>query len=51
VIEVGPPTEHVVIFDEAQRAWNLKQTASFIAAKETSGWLADSNPIPDFLHG
>lgn len=36
LVDVGPPTEHVVIFDEAQRAWNLKQTASFMQRKKKS---------------
>lgn len=27
------PNEHVVIFDEAQRAWNLQQTANFMRRK------------------
>jgi hypothetical protein len=30
----SPPTEHVAIFDEAQRAWNLQQTANFMARKK-----------------
>jgi hypothetical protein len=34
VIDSGPPIEHVVIFDEAQRAWNLKQTANFMLRKK-----------------
>jgi hypothetical protein len=34
LIGSGPPIEHVVIFDEAQRAWNLKQTASFMLRKK-----------------
>ncbi|MDT8311707.1 MAG: DNA/RNA helicase domain-containing protein, partial [Methylophaga sp.] len=25
-----PPTDHVVIFDEAQRAWNARKTAGFL---------------------
>lgn len=29
-----PPIEHVAIFDEAQRAWNLEQTASFMTRKK-----------------
>src|SRR5262249_5796953 len=29
-----PPIEHVAIFDEAQRAWNLKQTADFMRRKK-----------------
>ena len=34
LIDSGPPIEHVVIFDEAQRAWNLKQTANFMLRKK-----------------
>ena len=26
LIDTGPPIDHVVIFDEAQRAWNLKES-------------------------
>jgi hypothetical protein len=29
-----PPVEHVVLFDEAQRAWNLEQTAYFMRRKK-----------------
>ncbi len=35
-----PPIEHVVLFDEAQRAWDLEQTASFMRRKKG---------IPNFL--
>jgi hypothetical protein len=41
------PTEHVVIFDEAQRAWDLKQTASFMKRKKGRDGFAHSEP--DFL--
>lgn len=34
-----PPIEHVVLFDEAQRAWNLEQTTSFMRQKKG---------VPDF---
>lgn len=34
-----PPIEHVALFDEAQRAWNLQQTANFMSRKRS---------IPDF---
>lgn len=34
LIDTGPPIEHVVIFDEAQRAWNLQQTANFMQRKK-----------------
>jgi hypothetical protein len=29
-----PPVEHVALFDEAQRAWNLEQTAGFMLRKK-----------------
>jgi hypothetical protein len=29
-----PPLEHVALFDEAQRAWNVEQTASFMKRKK-----------------
>jgi hypothetical protein len=35
----APPYDHVVIFDEAQRAWNLEKTAQFM--KQRKG-------VPDF---
>lgn len=30
----NPPPEHVVLFDEAQRAWDLNQTRNFMAQKK-----------------
>ena len=30
-----PPVEHVALFDEAQRAWNLQQTSSFMLRKKS----------------
>ena len=30
----GPPADHVVVFDEAQRAWNLAKTADFMKRKK-----------------
>ncbi len=30
VMDATPPIEHVAIFDEAQRAWDLRQTARFM---------------------
>jgi hypothetical protein len=44
LIESGPPIEHVVIFDEAQRAWNLKQTANFMLRKKRRPGFSDSEP-------
>jgi Uncharacterized conserved protein (DUF2075) len=44
LIDSGPPTEHVVIFDEAQRAWNLRQTASFMRRKKNRPGFSRSEP-------
>jgi Uncharacterized conserved protein (DUF2075) len=44
LIDSGPPVEHVVIFDEAQRAWNLKQTANFMLRKKRHPGFSDSEP-------
>lgn len=42
-----PPVEHVAIFDEAQRAWNLHQTSDFMKRKKK---IADFNQSePEFL--
>lgn len=38
------PDEHVVIFDEAQRAWNLRQTASFMHRKKNRPGFDQSEP-------
>lgn len=40
----GPPIEHVVIFDEAQRAWNLRQTSNFMQRKKGLAGFAHSEP-------
>ena len=42
-----PPVEHVAIFDEAQRAWNLEQTASFMKRKK--GIANFDRSEPEFL--
>lgn len=39
-----PPSDHVVIFDEAQRAWNLEMTASFMARKKGRSGFDQSEP-------
>jgi hypothetical protein len=44
LIESGPPDEHVVIFDEAQRAWNLQQTANFMQRKKKRKGFNQSEP-------
>ena len=40
----NPPFEHVTIFDEAQRAWDLNQTASFMKRKKNYPNFARSEP-------
>ncbi len=44
LIDSGPPAEHVAIFDEAQRAWNLHQTASFMRRKKKRDGFSQSEP-------
>jgi hypothetical protein len=44
LIDSAPPAEHVVIFDEAQRAWNLKQTANFMRRKKGRAGFTHSEP-------
>jgi hypothetical protein len=40
----GPPVDHVVIFDEAQRAWNKEMTASFMRRKKKRPGFTQSEP-------
>jgi hypothetical protein len=42
-----PPHDHVAIFDEAQRAWNLKQTSDFMSRKK--GIPGFNRSEPEFL--
>ena len=42
-----PPIEKVVVFDEAQRAWTLEQTASFM--KQKKGIADFEMSEPEFL--
>jgi hypothetical protein len=42
-----PPLEHVVVFDEAQRAWTQHQTAAFMKTKK--GIIDFSQSEPEFL--
>ncbi|MHC5213017.1 MAG: DUF2075 domain-containing protein, partial [Planctomycetota bacterium] len=44
-----PPVGQVAVFDEAQRAWTLKQTSSFMKRKK--GILDFTMSEPDFLIG
>ena len=39
-----PPIEHVALFDEAQRAWNLKQTVNFMHRKRNHSNFHMSEP-------
>ncbi len=40
----NPPHEHVVLFDEAQRAWDLEQTANFMRRKKNIPGFNFSEP-------
>jgi len=42
--EERAPIEHVVIFDEAQRAWNLQMTANFMQRKKNRPGFDKSEP-------
>ena len=45
--KAAPPIEHVALFDEAQRAWDLQQTANFMLRKKRIANFSQSEP--DFL--
>ena len=40
----APPADHVVVFDEAQRAWNQAMTADFMKRKKGVSNFSDSEP-------
>ena len=40
----GPPDDHVVIFDEAQRAWNKEMTANFMLRRKRRAGFTQSEP-------
>lgn len=42
--EKSPPIEHVALFDEAQRAWNVEQTSSFMRRKKNKPNFNYSEP-------
>ncbi|HKR61617.1 MAG TPA: DUF2075 domain-containing protein [Pyrinomonadaceae bacterium] len=44
LIDPEPPIEHVALFDEAQRAWNLQQTSNFMARKKNTPNFDYSEP-------
>jgi len=41
---VKPPLEHVALFDEAQRAWDIQQTANFMKRKKNFPGFDQSEP-------
>ncbi len=43
-VEDSPPVDHVVIFDEAQRAWNLEMTADFMRRRKKRPGFTQSEP-------
>lgn len=47
LVDEKPPVDHVVIFDEAQRAWTLEQTSKFMAQKK--GRPDFNRSEPEFL--
>lgn len=47
--ESRPPLDHVVIFDEAQRAWNREKTSDFMRRRK--GHTGFSQSEPQFLIG
>ncbi|MBT4692606.1 MAG: DUF2075 domain-containing protein, partial [Planctomycetaceae bacterium] len=47
IIDPKPPVGHIALFDEAQRAWNLRQTSNFMKQKKN---MPDFNQSePEFL--
>ena len=42
--DANPPVDHVALFDEAQRAWNLEQTSSFMRQKKGQANFQQSEP-------
>jgi hypothetical protein len=44
LIDSAPPADRVVIFDEAQRAWNVQQTANFMRRKKNRDGFDQSEP-------
>lgn len=44
LVDERPPADHVALFDEAQRAWNLQQTAAFMKQKKNRPDFEMSEP-------
>lgn len=47
IVDQNPPAEHVALFDEAQRAWDVEQTSSFMNRKK--GIPGFNQSEPEFL--
>lgn len=47
LVDTNPPADHVALFDEAQRAWDTKQTSGFMVRKRKV--LDFSMSEPEFL--
>ncbi len=44
LVDEKPPVDHVALFDEAQRAWNLAKTADFMKRKKRRPGFRHSEP-------
>ncbi len=44
LLDLRPQPEHIAIFDEAQRAWNFKQTVDFMKRKKNKDDFSVSEP-------
>lgn len=44
IIDKGAPYDHIAIFDEAQRAWNVEQTSIFMRVKKKQAGFNQSEP-------
>jgi len=44
LVDEKPPIEHIALFDEAQRAWDLQQTSNFMARKKSTPNFNQSEP-------
>jgi hypothetical protein len=42
--DLGPPSDHIAVFDEAQRAWNREQTSAFMQRKKNHPGFTQSEP-------
>ena len=47
----GPPSDRVVIFDEAQRAWNREMTADFMRREGSPRVHAVRTGVPTVVSG